>query len=149
MGYCPFESRYNGLYRDTGQLGVAAGATTRPVSAIIWQRTRPATRARGPREALRHCRPAREGLAAGGLCHDTNGCIVMGGRLGRCVVLRDRLRYGRGHGHDTALSPCCALGLGSVRVQWARNLGSRCAPCAPNPILTQETVWDTIHEHCS
>ena len=30
MGYCPFESRYNGLYRDTEQLGTAAGATIRP-----------------------------------------------------------------------------------------------------------------------
>ena len=30
-----------------------------------------------------------------------NGRIVTGGRLGRWVVSRDRLRYGRGHGHDT------------------------------------------------
>ena len=33
MGYCSFfqyESRYNGLYRDLGQLGATAGATTKP-----------------------------------------------------------------------------------------------------------------------
>ena len=30
MGYCPFESRYNGLYRDTWQLGTAVGATKQP-----------------------------------------------------------------------------------------------------------------------
>ena len=47
MGYCPFESRYNGLYRDTGQLGTAAGATTRPVWAMIWPSTWLATQPRG------------------------------------------------------------------------------------------------------
>ena len=30
-----------------------------------------------------------------------NGRIVTRGRLGRWVVSRDRLRYGRGHGHNT------------------------------------------------
>ena len=46
-------------------------------------------------------RLARESLTAGGLCRDTNGRIVTGGQLGRWVVSRDSLRYGRGHGHDT------------------------------------------------
>ena len=48
MGYCPFESRYNGLYRDIGQLGTVVGATTRPTVATIRPRgpaTRPAARA--------------------------------------------------------------------------------------------------------
>ena len=58
----------------------------------------------GPRDdqhGLRHGRPvckgercAREGLAAGGLCRNTNGCIMKGTWLGRWVMSR--------YGHDTA-----------------------------------------------
>ena len=53
------------------------------------------------------------------------------------------------------------LGLATIRpgrgprhgAQRTRNLGSGCASCAPNPVLTQCTVlshyWDTVHEHYS
>ena len=57
MGYCPFESRYNGLYRDTGlgrcDLGAAwgpqhdravlAGARDKRRNTVGWATIQPAT----------------------------------------------------------------------------------------------------------
>ena len=38
---------------------------------------------------------------------------------------------------------------GRPSAQWARSLGSGCAPCAPNPVLTQCTVLSYCFGHCS
>ena len=96
---------------STGVLSQAGSATIRPE--------------KGPRHSaarLRHGLPtrkgeerAREGLAAGRLCCDTNGRIVIGGQLGRWVVSRDRLRYGQGHGHD---SVGCARDIAGEATTW-------------------------------
>ena len=58
-----------------------------------------------------------------------------------------------GDGHDTA--PVRATTRPSARracaawAQWARNLGSGCAPGAPNPVLTQCTVFSHCLGYCS
>ena len=65
MSYCPFESRYKELHRDTAVMGVAAKATT-------WQ-SMPHNTARSARNTAGSA-PAR-GLAQGEF-HDTKFCIV-------------------------------------------------------------------------
>ena len=91
MGYCPFESRYNGLYRDTGLGRCGLGTAWGPRHGQDSPTIRPSLR------HMRHGRPARKGkrrarevLAAEGLCRDTNGRIVIGTRLGCWVVSRYR-----------------------------------------------------------
>ena len=43
--------------------------------------------------------------------------------------------------HDTAPNARRARSLGAVRTQRARSQGPRCAHCAPNPVLTQFTIY--------
>ena len=84
MGYCPFESRYNGLYRDTGLgrcgLGAAGGPGHGQDSATIWPSLRHDTTnmACDTVDPRARASNAHEGLAIGRLGCDTNGCI--GGR---------------------------------------------------------------------
>ena len=75
-----------------------------------------------------------------------------------CATTRPRYgwahaRYGREGGHDTATVCHDTTGpASSVRAAWtlcARSLGSGCAPCAPNPVLTQDTVLSHCWGHCS
>ena len=57
------------------------------------------------------------------------------------------------HGHDTA--PVCTMtrrparGVRSAWAQCVRRLGLGCAPCAPNPVLTQDTILSHCLDHCS
>ena len=76
MSYCPFESRYKELYRDTAVLGAATRATTWPATPTIrpWQGYD--TAKGGHDTADSAC--ARS--LAGGECRDTNYCIVKGER---------------------------------------------------------------------
>ena len=78
MGYCPFESRYNGLYRDTGLgrrgLGTARGPRHGKDSATIRPSEGHDTADLRAGRAVVHA----HGLARGS--RDTN-CIVAGGGL--------------------------------------------------------------------
>ena len=87
MGYCPFESRYKELYRDTAVLGAAARATTRPATPTIrpWHGC---DTAKGGHDTAGSARTL--GLA-GGECRDTKFCIVTGERglaAGECVTIQ-------------------------------------------------------------
>ena len=70
MGYCPFESRYRELYRDTTVMGVAAKTTTRSATPTIWPWQGCETAG---------CAHGRAGGLASGVCRDTIHCIVTGG----------------------------------------------------------------------
>ena len=107
MGYCPFESRYNGLYRDTGQLGTAAGAPAVVPSCPVsrYGQATPTTR-RGRTTIQATTRPTcargvRHSLAKGS--HDTKHCIVAEGRPLCRDTTQPRLRYGAAMRHDKAL----------------------------------------------
>ena len=93
MGYCPFESRYNELYRDTGmgRLGWACrrGHDTAEHAS--------GTALRYGQEGPRYGRPARRGVQqrAAKLERESRykNCIVAGGGFCVAIWLRYRLRY--------------------------------------------------------
>ena len=96
LGYCPFlvctGSRYNNLYHDTG-LGRLAWAQGIGHDTAGWATIQPTTRLREATTRQATC--ARS--LAGGECHDTKFCIVIGERglaVGGCVTIwslyRDR-----------------------------------------------------------
>ena len=126
-------SRYKRLYRDRrGRPGVAI----QHARAAI-RRKRPTTRLKG----LRHGAQQRT-QARGDTVHSTardKDCDTTGAR---CDTVGCALR----HGQDTASG---APLYGRPSAQWARSLGSGCAPCAPNPVLTQCTVLSYCFGHCS
>ena len=84
MGYCPFESRYNGLYRDTGLRRLA---WAQPRHGHDTARPHPRHGVAGPRYRPRYGRPARResgsarayGLAKGS--RDTKIVSWLGGQL--------------------------------------------------------------------
>ena len=117
------------------------------------------------------CSTARTTRRATGTCVAIQFCIVTGGEgreaATRCASgcvravtrqgtlatrLRGRPRHSRGRPttrrrvcHDTAPSARYARRLGAVGAQ----LGSGCAPCAPNLVLTQDTILSHCLGHCS
>ena len=142
MGYCPFESRYNGLYHDTGQLGAVAWATTRSDGPRYNQETSHDTARKRVEtsDALRDERRAR----TGGLAAGTQGTTRRGAsmhaeirperpttRLAKLATRRRVLLLGR-----SARGLCAQAGLG-------------CAPDAPDSVLTQDAVLSHCLDHCS
>ena len=158
MGYCPFSV----LSHDTvdcivtqarrGSLGQARHGHD---TTLRQGEERP----RHGQERLRYGRPtrkgkqrAREGLAAEGLCRDTNGRIVTGTWLSRWVVLRYRGDTAGGSAairrrERTGARACAAirlpkptirLGQACDTAQCARRLGRVCTWCT-------QPVLDSVH----
>ena len=149
-------------------------ATTLPSKALRYDRNRP----RQGWPACRGERHAREGLVAGGLCCDTNGCIVTGKWFGCWVVSQDRRdtatgsttirrrgyatqclarRYGARHGapacawaqrHSRA-KPATRPGQACDMAQCAHRLGQGWVHCARDLVLTQCTVLSHCLGHYS
>ena len=89
LGYCPFVVLSHDIVDCIVTHG-AADAHGRPQYGRIGPRYGRELDLRHGRPARKGERCAREGLATGGVCHDTINCIVTGRRLGRWVVSRDR-----------------------------------------------------------
>ena len=134
------------LYRDTTFLGTATRAMTRLATPTIrpWQGCDTAT--------VRH--DTALGAATHAAARDTARAHGLGaGRVAIQPMTRPgsaTIRLGRGPRHGstdaTTWRPARA-----VRAAWAQctQAGPGCAPGASNPVLTQCTVWDTVHVHCS
>ena len=76
-------------------------------------------------------------------------CIGGGGGGGGDDTTGGNLSIRRSTRHDTTSS---ALPGHSAHAAWAQcehSLGLGCAPCAPNPVLTQDTVLSYCFNHCS
>ena len=164
MGYCPFFV----LSHDTvdcivtqarrGSLGQAGYDHD---TALRHGEERPRHgqgRLQYDRLARKGKRRAREGLAAEGLCCDTNGRIVIGTRLSRWVMSRYRSDMAGGKRCDTTqrarrgarvcatiLPPrpatrpgqaCNTARPGLRHGALCGQAGSGCEPGAPNPVLT-------------
>ena len=121
-------SRYNRLYcdrRKTWPLGVSRyNAATRP-GLCYDTAEEPATR----RATARACAQRHD---RGLLRHDREGATP-----------RSRVR------HDTAQREPRHCAVRVAWVQWARSLGSRCAPGAPNPVLDSVHCFSHCLDHCS
>ena len=86
MGYCPFSSfrsRYNRLYRDTGQLGAHSQNTIRPdkQAGVHSKALRHGTATRATRLACAQGRAAAYVCVLAIVVSRYNFCIVVGGDL--------------------------------------------------------------------
>ena len=89
---------------------------------------------------------------------DTERGMGLGVTIQFCIATRGGNTAGGDLRHDTqaprygALRPTTRLPARAVRMAWAqcaRSLGLGCASCAPNPVLTQDTVLSHCFNHYS
>ena len=123
MGYCPFESRYNGLYRDIGPGRLAWAQGTRPRHGHSTAMTRPGGLRYGRDNGLRYGRPTRE---ACGSAHAHGLATERVAKQNFVSWLRGDLvsRYSAAMGCDTALS---ALRYGTQCPATRRRGAATCA----------------------
>ena len=164
MGYCPFSV----LSHDTVDCIVTQarrGSLGQERHGHDTTLRQGEERPRHGQERLRYDRPtrkgkqrAREGLAAEGLCRDTNGRIVTGTWLSRWVVLRYRRDTAGGcaaiRRRERTGARACArrYGCPSLLYGWAKPATQRnvragwagCAPGALNQFWTQCTVSESL-----
>ena len=90
MGYCPFESRYKELYRDTAVLGAGDWATTRPATPTT--RPREATTQSAVRKGVQQRARARPGWWSVSLYKVLHRDRSEGLAAGGCVTIQSLYR---------------------------------------------------------